>query len=322
VIDMNRIQKRSSKRSQENASASAMHSRLGSYFEFSVTSEEGINLFVDLNSSLVDWHKRLENGICVCRCLEENKFQSFREELLYLGSNCKQTTDSFLWKSNSRIKDGDASFDSSPSSFNKESDNTLLNYPHAKNGPLEIFAAEACSFAQESEHLEQQREHPVSISSNSGIKDMISSPNPEGMTTNQNAFHVPQVKIASCSRESLVADGRQTTLNDKNMKLCDEVSMNVKVKKGRIAQHVTQPPVSSVISAIESKLSEVGCPENDTACSSFVKDPLLNLVDAAHSMETGLKELANSLEIEHHAHLNILSADEPVCILHDLQRLS
>lgn len=295
--------------SKEDASASALHSRPVSSFEFSVTSEEGINLYVDMNSSLVDWHKKLENGMCICRCVEESEPQSFREQLLYLGNSRKEAHDSFGWKSENRIKDSNSSFVSSPNSLNKNGDDGLLSHRDEENGPSEIFAAAACSSAQEDSNcLEEHKEHPASISSNSGI---ISRTGPgKRESVDPNAFHVHKGKIAACSMESLINDRPQTTPNNK--KLYGEVSTSVKIKMQQNKKDVTPLCVSSVNTAIRSDLSEVCCLENNPASLSFLDDSSQNLSDADHSMETGAQELAKSSVNESHTHSNILPAEGKV----------
>ncbi|KAG5607143.1 hypothetical protein H5410_028635 [Solanum commersonii] len=69
-------------------------------FEFSVSSEDGINLYVDLNSCPTDTFKGLEKKVCVCHNLQNHKFQSFCQEIQYLGNN-RPMTSSFLWKTDS-----------------------------------------------------------------------------------------------------------------------------------------------------------------------------------------------------------------------------
>lgn len=84
----------------KNAFTSDMKSMRVPSFEFSVLSEDGINLIVDLNSCPSDSFKRLEKKACVCHNLQNHKLQSFCQEIQYLGNNRKLTS-SFLWKTNS-----------------------------------------------------------------------------------------------------------------------------------------------------------------------------------------------------------------------------
>ncbi|TMW87607.1 hypothetical protein EJD97_019725 [Solanum chilense] len=84
----------------KNAFASDVTSMHAPSFEFSVSSEDGINLYIDLNSCPTDTFKRLEKKVCVCHNLQNHKFQSFCQEIQYLGNN-RQMTSSFLWRTDS-----------------------------------------------------------------------------------------------------------------------------------------------------------------------------------------------------------------------------
>lgn len=291
--------------SKEDASASALLSRPVLSFEFSVTSENGINLYVDMNSSLVDWHKRLENGMCICRCVEESKSPSFREQLLYLGNSRKRTQDSFGQKSENRMKDSNSSFVSSPNSLNKKGDNGFLSHSDAENWPFQVFAAAACSSAQEDSNcLEEHKEQPASISSNSGTTLRTRPRKKESM--DPNAFLVPRGKTAYSSVESLTSDGPQNPLSNK--KLYGEISTRAKIKMERNKMDVTPLHVSLEITASGSQLPEVSCLETIPAFLSLSDNSSQNLIDADHSMETGAQELDKSSANESHTHSNILPA--------------
>ncbi|KAJ8541938.1 hypothetical protein K7X08_016804 [Anisodus acutangulus] len=100
----------------KNTFTSDIKSMHGPSFEFSVSSEDGINLYVDLDSCPSDSFKRLEKKVCVCHNPQNHKFQSFCQEIQYLGNN-RQMTSSFLWKtdSDSRFNGGHAQTVSSSS---------------------------------------------------------------------------------------------------------------------------------------------------------------------------------------------------------------
>ncbi|XP_009781549.1 uncharacterized protein LOC107800744 isoform X2 [Nicotiana tabacum] len=99
----------------KNAFTSDIKSKHVPSFEFSVSSEDGINLSVDLNSCPSDRFRRLEKEECVCNTMQNKKFQSFRQEIQYL--NNRQMTSSFLWETDSdrKTNSGHAQTVSSPS---------------------------------------------------------------------------------------------------------------------------------------------------------------------------------------------------------------
>ncbi|XP_019231559.1 PREDICTED: uncharacterized protein LOC109212373 isoform X4 [Nicotiana attenuata] len=100
----------------KNAFTSDIKSTHVPSFKFSVSSEDGINLSVDLNSCPSDRYRRLGKEECVCNNMQNHKFQSFRQEIQYLRNN-RQMTSSFLWEtdSDSKSNSGHAQTVSSPS---------------------------------------------------------------------------------------------------------------------------------------------------------------------------------------------------------------
>ncbi|XP_016506461.1 uncharacterized protein LOC107824228 isoform X2 [Nicotiana tabacum] len=83
----------------KNAFTSDVKSTHVPSFEFSVSSDDGINLSVDLNSCPSDRFRRLEKE-CVCNNMQNHKFQSFCQEIQCLRNN-RQMTSSFLWETDS-----------------------------------------------------------------------------------------------------------------------------------------------------------------------------------------------------------------------------
>ncbi|PIA29701.1 hypothetical protein AQUCO_05800069v1 [Aquilegia coerulea] len=76
-------------------SSKAVDMKLAPSFEFHVRCEEGINLFVDLNSSPSDWIKNLNNGVCIHPVVPNNKSWALHDELRNFG-NGEEAKASFL----------------------------------------------------------------------------------------------------------------------------------------------------------------------------------------------------------------------------------
>ncbi|KAG4972438.1 hypothetical protein JHK85_038859 [Glycine max] len=71
-------------------------------FEFYVRSDEGINLFIDLNSSPSDWTNRYRNEVCVSeKVCRKKEFRSLWQDLSSLGGSSTQGKSSFIWNTNS-----------------------------------------------------------------------------------------------------------------------------------------------------------------------------------------------------------------------------
>jgi len=108
----------------ENASTSSLKSTKSiPSFEFYIRSEEGINLVVDLNSSLSDWSNRLESGLC-CHNLVDNKFGSLRKEIHFLGKSGAALKGSFLQNTDAEHELINGCVDSSK----KEFDNIVVDH--------------------------------------------------------------------------------------------------------------------------------------------------------------------------------------------------
>lgn len=65
-------------------------------FEFYVSSEEGINLCVDLNSNPSDWINKYRNQVHLCENVSHTKSQNLHQELGRIGDNNKQMKRSFV----------------------------------------------------------------------------------------------------------------------------------------------------------------------------------------------------------------------------------
>ncbi|XXG89277.1 hypothetical protein AAC387_Pa12g1318 [Persea americana] len=67
-----------------------------SSFQFFVRSEEGINLYVDLNSGPSDWIKVLKDEVCMYQKVHHNKSRVLHEELKGLGEIGERAKSSFM----------------------------------------------------------------------------------------------------------------------------------------------------------------------------------------------------------------------------------
>ncbi|XVF37711.1 hypothetical protein REPUB_Repub20aG0033200 [Reevesia pubescens] len=66
-----------------------------SSFQFHVSSEEGINLYVDLNSNPSEWVEKLKSEVSICQNMSQSKSQTFHKELGRFGESSKQMKSSF-----------------------------------------------------------------------------------------------------------------------------------------------------------------------------------------------------------------------------------
>lgn len=175
--------------------------------EFSVTSEEGIHLFVDMNSSLIDWNKRFESEVGTCLCYQTNKYRSFREELQYLGYKFELRKSSLVSDTNSssKLNFEDENFDSHRHPVVINDDSSFLLYPDAKNEYSGILVQEQCYFQGVAEHLEQMGENSVSSCVNSVANELL-------VDLNSNVRHEVMHQAATGAKSSLNLQKRSEKL--------------------------------------------------------------------------------------------------------------
>ncbi|KAL3506722.1 hypothetical protein ACH5RR_032104 [Cinchona calisaya] len=302
----------------ENASDSSMKSTSVPFFEFSVTSEEGINLFVDISSSSLDWSKRLKNEVCLCQAFQENKFQSFRQELEYLQKNCKQVNSSFIYNRNSRsrMETDRANTDLSPDSFNRENDHLVVKSTDADNGSLQISEIKQCKVLHEVlEHVEQEEKVSTFCGRDSGVKGLVIS-----NTTSSNhekieplvgkVFCASQANPTSCFTEILAANEPKPTWDCQNTELWSKTCLNVDIKNESCEVKVGVPfSVTSAINTRDMQSSEVAGLCKDVEFSPFISDALPNLFNTLETIKME-DEVSNSIEIDQNGHFKSSSVQE------------
>ncbi|CAL0324052.1 unnamed protein product [Lupinus luteus] len=105
--------------------------------EFVVWNDEGINLWVDLNSSPSDWINKLRNEVCTSTDVNRKNSRSLRQELSYLEKSSTQGKTSFLSKTSSdQIDDHTRHIESSSSLKLAKDDVTELDEQNKGVSPL------------------------------------------------------------------------------------------------------------------------------------------------------------------------------------------
>ncbi|XVF84406.1 hypothetical protein PTKIN_Ptkin17bG0034600 [Pterospermum kingtungense] len=126
-----------------------------SSFQFYVSSEEGINLYVDLNSKPSEWVEKLKSEVSICQNMSHSKSQTFNE-LGHSGESSKRMKSSFKLNVDGGIqKDGHIHTGLPPSLIIKENNPLQLDYPNGGDGSLVSTATVPCAKAVGVlEHLE------------------------------------------------------------------------------------------------------------------------------------------------------------------------
>ncbi|KAK8619499.1 hypothetical protein V6N13_133457 [Hibiscus sabdariffa] len=129
-----------------------------SSFQFHVSSEEGINLYVDLNSNPSEWVEKLESEVSICQNMSRSKSQSFRNGLGHFGESSKQLKSSFqLNVEAGRMADGHEHSGLPPSLIIKEHNTLQLDDSNGDDRPMDSTVMTTCAEAVDlSEHLGHQ----------------------------------------------------------------------------------------------------------------------------------------------------------------------
>lgn len=272
-----------------------------SSLEFCVRSEEGINLFVDLSSSLPDWSKRLENEVRIFQDLQMDKFQRFRQELM--GSFMGNVDAGF------RISSYCAHTDRSPDSFARKNSKSRNEYPGADDGLSSNMMTKPCVVSVEmSMHLQDKNKVLRLPRLNAYIQNVpvpgikSCTGNEETETKKLNVFHASPIKLRGNS-VSMVSNGLVSTSENQNMKLgC--VKCPEDLKKSYRPDNCTVPSsISTASGAVEMQLSGIAMVRQNVSYSTVVNDDSLGFV-AVDVAETGNIGLANAIEVHHNASLD------------------
>uniref|UniRef100_A0A6N2MK64 Uncharacterized protein n=1 Tax=Salix viminalis TaxID=40686 RepID=A0A6N2MK64_SALVM len=124
--------------SEENARPSVITTaNVAASFEFHVSSEEGIKLSVDLNSSPSEWIKKYKNQVSLCDNVVNTKSRSLYQELGCIGESNKKMKSSVLQNMDSdQIRDDFVQTDPSPSSAAGKNINVSNGHPDRGNNSL------------------------------------------------------------------------------------------------------------------------------------------------------------------------------------------
>ncbi|XP_060213448.1 uncharacterized protein LOC132640724 isoform X2 [Lycium barbarum] len=297
-------------------------------FEFSVSSEDGINLYVDLNSCPSDSFKRLEKKVCVCHNPQNHKFQSFCQEIQYLGNN-RQMTSSFIWKtdSDSRFNSGhaqtvssaslcgtfdvchtanidDASLGFSATTKSRDGSVENLTRPEGKQGSPSSFRnicgvqnmniTDVNTFTGEEIkcvglNTFQASEKPVAINKTFSVEAYNPENTTEAFDTSLcKSFHASLEKLAISSLAD-VPGLKHNKIENQNTRLCDVGCLNSERQQSCVSEKLlVLSHLSSETDFAEIEASEMGSHRQLSSYSSSGKDGLRNLVDAAESLRSQL----------------------------------
>lgn len=297
-----------------------------SSFEFYVRSEEGINLYVDLNSSPSDWTQRFKNEVHICENVQNNKCRTLHEDLGYLKEGEKEMRNSF-WNVNAqKIKDQQIKPRSSPSSKMTIDDQSELSQPEKGETSLIPFTIQPCKASVDVPSNLKEDQAPKSSELNSSALDNIisvadSCAKDEGtVVLGSDVIGAHHIKSVFDSAVNSISDGLLNPVRS------DHLNSNLSQCKVTILQNgcshanpTLVHPGCSVSGSVGMQSSEVASCNKDASCSHLENSGFISGFDRKHNTETEKSRLANSsgLDPEDGNHLPV-PAEERVwpCFLH------
>ncbi|KAL6970755.1 hypothetical protein U1Q18_030446 [Sarracenia purpurea var. burkii] len=314
VTNVPPIQSSNSKRGAhmaENASASSIQSSKAiPSFEFCVSSEEGINIIVDLNSSPLDWSKRLDSEVSGCHNMLDNKFGSLREELQLLRSSNKQIENP-IWNTDSehKMNNDHVQAESSSYSTKKECNPVVIDHQYRGDVSLRSSTVKQCHVAVEmSTQLEENNEFLLFSTPNSDVRNDVTSGTEscpidrETIPLESGVNNIPQIKSSSNSVVNSTSEGPKdldlfehmnSVVGDKN---CEDITLQNTCND--VSPSLANPGSSSA--SMEMQLAEVASQQKDASCSPCRNSGFLDVVDPMVNLEARDDELANSSTSQSH----------------------
>ncbi|GMP78560.1 hypothetical protein CsSME_00034467 [Camellia sinensis var. sinensis] len=293
----------------ENASLS-IKSKATPSFEFHISSEDGINLVVDFNSTPSDWFNRLESKACGCHKAHDNKFGSLREEIELLGNKNKEMKNSSLWNTDLEHEKNNCHGKAESFSYpiKGECDPVVVDHPYGGDGSLRFSPVKPCNVATEmSAELEEDKELPLFSTPNSDIHNHATSGR-ESCPIDRETFHLessviktPQIKSSSDSVVNSTVESPKNlySLEHQKSEVGDKICEDLTLQNActRVSPSSGHSPSSG---SMEMPSSEVVNQQKDASCFPCRNNGFLDVVDPMLNVETRDGELANSSTCQDH----------------------
>ncbi|XP_012065159.1 uncharacterized protein LOC105628378 isoform X2 [Jatropha curcas] len=296
---------------KENASpAINTCTKAPSSFEFYVSSEEGIKLCVDLDSSPLDWIKKYQNQVSLCNNVGNAKSRSLHQELGCIGESDKQMKRSFpqIMDPN-EIKDGHVGTEPSPS-FVMEQDSLGIDHLDGGNKSLTLSPKRSCTavLVEVSDCLGEDRGPISSIPSSNMQNQKIS--NTESYTKNGYSATTLDSDISDIPTENTACNFAINSISNgsidliaiehQNSKYGDKVcEYSTLQNSSNLENNCMAFPGCLASCSTEIQLSEAGNYHKDASCSPNRNCEFFDMEDSKHNVGTEQAALAAPCENGH-----------------------
>ncbi|KAK8362527.1 hypothetical protein V6Z11_A03G110200 [Gossypium hirsutum] len=266
--------------------------------DFHVSSEEGINLYVDLNSNPSEWIEKLKSEVSISQDMSHCKSKTFPKELGRFGESSKQMERSFqLNVDTGEMKDDFIHSGLPPNLIIKETSSLQFDHPDRDNGSFGSAVMIPCGRAVDlSEHLEGDRGLTLVRAHPDSQEQIISAIAP---CAKDGWLVAPNSNINS-PREKLGGDGALNISNGplsllrKENEICENCTLQSSchlVSSGRIIPGC-QPDGSLLMQKPEDVV-----PQKDALHSPGDNGEFVDLVDPKHKFYADQGGLAGSTDL-------------------------
>ncbi|XWS35278.1 hypothetical protein CRYUN_Cryun21dG0112400 [Craigia yunnanensis] len=281
-----------------------------SSFQFHVSSEEGINLYIDLNSNPLDWVEKLKSEVSICQNMSHSKSQTFHKELGRFGESSKQMKSSFQLNVDAgKQKDGHIHSGLPPSLIIKENNPSQLDHPDGDDGSLGSTVMTPCARAVDvSEHLEGGqgltlfKVHPDS--QDQIIPGGASSAKDGCLITLDSNINSPREKLAADAVLN-ISDGpvNLLTTEHQNSELENDICENSTMQNGC---NLVSPGGIIPGCLPDGSLHMPMVHQKDVLCSPCENSAFVDLVDPKHNIYAEQGGLGGSTELDQETYRNRL----------------
>ncbi|OMP07057.1 hypothetical protein COLO4_07668 [Corchorus olitorius] len=269
-----------------------------SSFQFHVSSEEGINLCVDLSSNPSEWVEKLKSEVSICQNMSNSKSQTFHKDLGRFGESGKQIKSSFQLNLDAEKINCSHEHTASPSSLIiKENDQLQLDHPDGGNGIFASTVLTPCARAEDlSEHVGDQ-----GLTSNKAHPDSQDNKHSNGASLAGDGCLITLDSNGSSPGEKLASDAvlNLLAMEHQNSKLEKKAHENSTLQNAcNLARACGRIPGCLADGSLRIQMPEDVIHHKDVLKSPCENGEFVNLVDSEHKIYVEQGGHAGSPELE------------------------
>ncbi|KAJ6959180.1 hypothetical protein NC653_037475 [Populus alba x Populus x berolinensis] len=292
--------------SEENAQPSMITTaNVPASFEFHVSSEEGIKLCVDLNSSPSEWIKKYKNQVSLCDNVVNTKSRSLYQELGCIGESNKKMKSSVLQNMDSdQIRDDSVQTDPSPSSVAGK--NTSVSNGHPVGGNNSLISSPIIPCGVVVDVTQSLEADPVLASAEPSSDGQNQKTSNTESCSKKESIAAPDSDITDTTLEKTACNFAVNSISNGSVDCIALVHQSSK-RDDEVCENSTQQNSCNLENAsavfpgcfMEMQLSETGNYPKDASCLPHKNGKFLDPYNSKHNRGSEQDGLANSSENNH-----------------------